>query len=226
MSVGVALGYLGSQFIDPSEAGPRSLTVDDIMPILADVAYRFSIVADVLNNADQQADSSVTAATEAATQLEVIGQDVKDTTERIVFTILPHSMAWLSGYLVSKFITPLQAAVAELKSSVAFLMGWRGQIDTWRKDHVDPELETWEQFHAYFIGWPTAVLAVLHDWLQYPDHFAQWAAAPLIGPLVSYLAAPEHKQTRDALTSIVAQAWAEESGVVFDDMLTFLVSDT
>lgn len=226
MSAGAAIGILGNDLINPDAAGPTPLTVDDLMPILSDIAYRFSVVADVLQEADDQANSSVTAATEAATQIEVIGQDVKDTTERIVGTILPHSMAWLSGYLVSHFITPLQQAVAELKSNVAFLLGWRGQIDTWRKDYVDPHISDWITFDDFFYSWPLSILLMWKDWLAQPAGFGQWAAPPLIGPLVSYLAAPEHKQTRDNLTGIIAQAWAEESQTVLDAVLTFLVSDT
>lgn len=226
MSAGAAIGILGNDLINPDAAGPGAVTVDDLMPILSDIAYRFSVVADVLQEADDQANSSVTAATEAATQIEVIGQDVKDTTERIVDTIIPHSLAWLSGYIVSHFIVQLQAAVTSLENAVDSLTRNVDILRTWRSERVDPDLDAWEQFHAFFTGWPTSVLMTLHDWLEHPDHFAQWAAAPLIGPLVSYLAAPEHKTARDALTSVIADAWAEESDVVFGDMLTFLVSDT
>lgn len=226
MSVAAGLGYLGSQLINPSQAGPRGVTVDDLMPILSEITYRFSIVADVLQNADQQADASVTAATDAATQIETIGQDVKDSTERIVQTILPHSMAWLSGYIVSHFVTPLQQRMDAAESSIRFLLGWRGQIDTWKNDWVTPHLTDWINFDDFFYTWPISVLMTWRDWFAAPDQFAQWAAAPLIGPLVSYLAAPEHKTTRDNLMAIVAQAWSEESGVVFDDMLKFLLSDT
>jgi hypothetical protein len=226
MSVAGALAYLGSQLVNPADAGPTPVTVDTLVPVLDDIAYRFSVIADVLDNADRQADASVTAATEAATQIEVIGQDVKDTTERIVQTILPHSMSWLSGYLVSHFITPLQSRMSAAESSISFLLGWRGQIDTWKNDYVNPHLADWIQFDDFFYAWPITILLTWQDWFNKPDGFAQWAAPPLIGPLVSYLAAPEHKQTRDNLASIMVKAWSEEADAVFDDMLTFLLAGT
>lgn len=226
MSTGSVLDILTGGLANPSAAGPAPVTVDDLMPILSDIAYRFSVVADVLDSADRSADSSVTAATDAAAQIEVIGQDVKDTSERIVNTIIPHSMAWLSGYIVSHFITQLQQAVRDLQSSVAFLMGWRGQIDTWRHDFVDPNVELWVGFRQFFDGWPQSILFRWKDYFDNPDHFAQWAAAPLIGPMVSYLAAPEHKQTRDNLTDIIATAWAEEANDIFSDVMAFLLADT
>jgi hypothetical protein len=226
MSVGAAISILGGSLVNPGSAGPGAVTVDDLVPVLEDISYRFSIVADVFQAMDQQANSSVTAATEAATQIEVIGEDVKDTTERIVQTIIPHSMAWLSGYIVSHFISQLQAAVKELQSNVSFLMGWRNQIDAWRNEFVDPNVELWVGFRQFFDGWPQGILFRWKDYFDNPDHFAQWAAAPLIGPLVSYLAAPEHKQTRDNLTDIIAKAWAEESEDILQSVYAFLLADT
>jgi hypothetical protein len=226
MSVGAAISILGGSLVNPDSAGPGAVTVDDLVPVLEDISYRFSIVADVFQAMDQQANASVTAATEAATQIEVIGQDVKDTTERIVQTIIPHSMSWLSGYIVSHFITQLQQAVKELQSNVSFLMGWRNQIDAWRNEFVDPNVELWVGFRQFFDGWPQGILFRWKDYFDNPDHFAQWAAAPLIGPLVSYLAAPEHKQTRDNLTDIIAKAWAEESDDILTAVYAFLLADT
>jgi hypothetical protein len=226
MSAGTAIGYLGAQLVNPDSAGPGAITADDFVAIMRDIEYRFSLVADVFDNMDQQANASVTAATGAATQIEVIGQDVKDTTERIVQTIIPHSMAWLSGYIVSHFITQLQQSVKELQSNVSFLMGWRNQIDAWRNEFVDPNVELWVGFRQFFDGWPQGILFRWKDYFDNPDHFAQWAAAPLIGPLVSYLAAPEHKQTRDNLTDIIAKAWAEESEDILQSVYAFLLADT
>ncbi len=224
MSATTAIGILGNALLNPDAAGPGAVTVDDLVPVLEDISYRFSIVADVFQAMDQQANSSVTAATEAATQIEVIGQDVKDTTERIVQTILPHSMSWLSGYLVSHFISPLEARMSAAESNIRFLLGWRDQIDAWRKEFVDPNVELWVGFRQFFDGWPQGILFRWKDYFDNPDHFAQWAAAPLIGPLVAYLAAPEHKQTRDNLTEIMANAWSEDTNPVWEAMLQFLVA--
>lgn len=226
MSVGAALSVLTGGLTSPGAAGPGAVTVDDLVPILRDIEYRFSVIADVLQAADQQADASVTAATEAATQIEVIGQDVKDTTDRIVDTILPHSMSWLSGYIVSHFITQLQQAVSALQHDVAFLMGWRGQIDAWRHDFVDPNVTLWVGFREFFDGWPQGILFRWKDYFDNPDHFAQWATAPLVGPIVAYLADPAHKTTRDNLMKVIADAWADDSSDVLSDVYAFLLADT
>lgn len=226
MSVGAALGVLSGDLINPAAAGPRALTVDDLMPILSDIQYRFSVVADALGAADQSARNSVTAATDAATQAEVIGQDVKDITEHTYTIVIPHSLSWLAGYLVSHFITPILERLNKDESDIRFLLGWRGQIDVWRHRFVDPNVERWVGFHDWFVTWPQSILFRWKEYFDHPDEFGAWAAAPITGPLVAYLAAPEHKTTRDNLTRIIAQAWSEGSAVVFDDMLTFLLSDT
>lgn len=226
MSVGGALSVLSGSLINPDAAGPRPLTVDDMMPVFSDLQYRFSVIADVLDAADQAARNSVTAATDAATQAEVIGQDVKDITEHTYTIVIPHSLSWLAGYIVSHFIAPIEQRLNKDESDIRFLMGWRGQIDVWRHQFVDPNVERWVGFHEWFVTWPQSILFRWKGYFDHPDEFGSWAAAPIIGPLVAYLAAPEHKTTRDNLTRVMSQAWSEESSRVFDDMLTFLLSDT
>lgn len=226
MSIGAAVGILAGGLVNPTGAGSRPVTNDDLAGVWSDIQYRFTVIADVLKDADNQVANAGQAATEAATQAEVIGQNVKDITNRTYTVVIPHSMSWLAGYMVSHFITPLQVRMDTAESNIRFLLGWRGQIDNWRKTFVDPNVELWVGFRQFFDSWPQSILFMWKDWLENPDHFAQWAAAPLIGPLVSYLAATEHKQTRDNLTGIIGRAWAEESGKVYDDVLTFLLSDT
>ena len=226
MSAVAGLQILGNALINPSAAGPRQVTLDDLVPVLEDIAYRFSIVSDVLQDADNQATSSILAATEAADQAEVIGQDVKDITEHTYTVVIPHSMSWLAGYIVSHFITPLEERVGKLESSVAFLMGWRGQIDSWRRNFVDPNVEKWVGFREWFDAWPQGILFRWKDYFDNPVHFADWATAPLVGPIVAYIADPAHKQTRDNLTLILSGALRDDSQRVYNDVLSWLLSDT
>lgn len=226
MSVGAAISVVSQAFGFGGSGGDAQVTKDDLVPVLEDIAYRFSILADIMQEVQQSATSSVTVATDTSTQAEKIGQSVKNITNHTYTVVIPHSLSWLAGYIVSHFITPIQTRLDTDESSIRFLLGWRNQIDDWRKGFVDPNVELWVGFRQFFDSWPQSILFMWHDWLENPDHFAQWAAAPLIGPLVSYLAAPEHKQTRDNLTAIIAQAWAEDSNDIFDDVLTFLLSDT
>jgi len=216
---------IAASLVPAGTGGTANVTVDDLVPILEDIAYRFSVVADVFNAADSAATASVTAGTEAATQIEVIGQNVKDITEHTYTVVIPHSLSWLAGYIVSHFITPIEERLTKDESNIAFLLGWRGQIDTWRRDFVDPNVEKWVGWKQWFDGWPQSVVFTVKSWLDNPDVFAQWAAAPLIGPLVSYLAAPEHKTTRDNLTLIIADAWTEDTNLVWEAVLRLMVAN-
>jgi hypothetical protein len=224
MSIGSVIGILTGGLISPSNAGPNPITVDDLVPILDDIDYRFSIIADAFAAADRSAQQSVTAATDAATQLEEVGQNVKDITERTYTVVIPHSLSWLAGYLVSHFITPLEERVGKLESTVAFILGWRNQIDTWRHAFVDPNVEKWIGFHEFFVGWPQAVLFRWHDYFDNPSHFAEWATPPLVGPIVAYLAASEHRTSRDNLARIMVDAWDEVPNDVWISILKWSVT--
>ena len=47
----------------------------------------------------------------------------------------------------------------------------------------------------------------------------------MIGPLVSYLAQPEHSGTRDNLTLIMVGAWDEKTNKVWEAVLAWVVSE-
>lgn len=224
------MSALGIQvFIDAlgqsNEAGGSPVTGDDLVPILDNIAGGFTIVRDVFDHADAKANEAVTAATDAATQIAAVGQDVNDITGHTYRVVIPHSLSWLAGYVVTTWIDPIRKDIDTVKSSVSFLMGWRGQIDTWRKDHVDPTLTKYLAFKTYFDGWPTTALTTLHGWLTKPAEFAQWAAPPLIGPIVSYIASPAHKQSRDVLTLALVDAWSERPIDTWEAILRWVITD-
>lgn len=224
MSILGVLDVLARALISPAAGGPRPITVDDLVPIMDDISYRFSIVGDVLKAADDSASRAVIVASDTATQAEVIGQDVKDITEHTYGVVIPHSMSWLAGYLVSHFIAPLQERMSKAESDIRFLLGWRSQIDVWRHDFVDPNVEKWIGFHEWFTGWPQGVLFRWHDYFDNPAHFADWATAPLVGPIVAYLAAAEHRQSRDNLSRIMVDAWEEVPNDVWISILKWSVT--
>lgn len=224
MSIGSVIGILTGGLISPSAAGPNPITVDDLVPILDDINYRFTVIADVFQAADDSAAKSVTAATDAATQMEVVGQNVKDITEHTYTIVIPHSLSWLAGYIVSHFISPLEDRVGKLESSVAFLLGWRNQIDDWRHLFVDPHLEQWIGFKQFFDGWPQGVLFRWHDYFDNPGHFAEWATPPLVGPIVAYLGQPAHETSRDNLSRIMVDAWTEVPNDIWESILRWSVT--
>lgn len=135
--------------------------------------------------------------------LEEIAGNIDHTVKRLVTVIIPHSEAHLVGYVFSTGIVPLRVQVRALQSSVRFLMGWRGQIDTWKKDHVDPELAAWEQFYTWFRRNALPSIQTLNEWLKRPGTFAKWAVPILSDPIVVYLATTAKQATVDELTRLV-----------------------
>lgn len=211
--------------IPTDQAGSDPVTWDDLGVILSEISTVLKVLSQTMDDADSNLQEAVTAATDAATQIEEIGADVKDITEHTYTVVIPHSLSWLAGYIVSHWIDPLRADVAWLKDRVNFLLGWRGQIDSWRRNFVDPNVEKWVGFRQWFDTWPQSVLFRWHEWFARPDEFAQWAAPPLIGPLVSYLAAQGHEQARDNLSLILTAAWQEVPNRTWELLLQYMVTD-
>src|SRR5947209_6687492 len=209
-AISAGLGSIIDSLANPQGAGGDPVTMDTLGPVLADIASALTILKDTMDSADSKSQEAVTAATDAGTQVEEIGSDVKQISEHTIHVIIPHSLSWLAGYVVSHWIDPLRADVAYLKDRVAFLLGWRGQIDSWRHNFVDPNVEKWVGFREWFTTWPQSILFRWHEWFEKPDEFAQWAAPPLVGPIVSYLAAQGHRQTRDNLMLIMLRAMQED----------------
>lgn len=223
-AIATGLGVLIDTLDGSAGGGNAQVTQDDLVPVIRDIVAAFTVIKDALDAADKAATASVTAATDAATQIEQIGSDVKDITEHTYQVVIPRSMSWLAGYLISGAVDQVRSVIGADLHKIDFLDGWRGQIDTWRNDHVDPELTAWRSFKAWFDTWPTSILTTWHGWFQRPAEFGAWAAPPLIGPLVSYLADGQHKRLRDDLSLILVKAWTDEPTLVMDAVIAWLVS--
>jgi hypothetical protein len=223
-AISAGAGAFIDKITGTSLAGSGTVDVDNLNNVLGDIVNVLVILKDTMDAADSTSTEAVTAATDAATQIEEIGQDVKDITEHTYQVVIPHSMSWLAGYIVSHFIDQLRRAVAILNQEVAKIEQWEAEIKVWRARFVDPNVTLWVGFRQWFDTWPRGVLERWHMYFTHPDQFAQWAAPPLIGPLVSYLAAPAHKQTRDSLTLILLKAWSEEPTRVLDAIEMWLRS--
>lgn len=222
-----ALGAAANAVIDlvPTDAaGSNPVTWDDLAVPLQGIHNVLKVLAQAMEDADNKLQEAVTAATDAATQFENIGNDVKSITEHTYTVVIPHSMSWLAGYVVTHWIDPLRRAVAILNEEVAKIEQWEAEIRVWRAHFVDPNITLWVGFREWFNTWPRGVLFRWHDWFEHPDHFAQWAAPPLTGPIVSYLAAPGHKQARDNLMLILLRAMQEDRDPAWEAVLQFMVT--
>ena len=220
----LAAGAFLKAFLNAGNAGDP-ITRDDVAQVFDEIEYRFSIISDVFDTADSAARAAVTAATDAAGQAERIGQDVKDITEKLVDTIIPHSLSWAIGYVWSHGITPLGQRVEALEDTMLVVLARLDVLESWRVKFVDPNLTRWIGWHEWFSGWPQNVLFTWHDWFEHPAHFGQWAAAPVVGPLVAYLADREHKETRDNLTEIVLAAMSERPEQSWEAVQRWLVTN-
>lgn len=194
------------QLTSPSNAGPRPVTNDDLVPIVQRLGYESNLLDDVLAEADGLAATSVPVATDAGAAIARIGDDLKFITEHTYKVVLPHSMAWLHGAIVSKHITKLLADLTKLEKEVAALIKWRASEHSWRVKHVDPELAQYEKFQAAFNGWPTQVLTAVHGWFTTPQQFATFAVPVIVAPIVNYLSIGANRPTLDNLTLLILQA--------------------
>lgn len=144
----------------------------------------------------------------------------------IVGTILPHSLEYLRGNIFSTGIIPLRVRMTKAESNIKFLLGWRGQINTWRKEQVDPTLQAWRQFHSWFNNNAAPAITTLIQWLHDPGVFGKWAARPIAAPLAGYLGAQGSEAVRDTFTLLMVRAWSERPNLVWEAILQWSVTDT
>jgi hypothetical protein len=191
---------------NPSSAGPRPLTADDLVPIVSGLKYESQVIDDVFGEADGLAAVEVVSATDAGAQIDNVAQHLHFITEHTYKTVLPHSMAWLRGNIVQRYVTPLQHRTTKLEGEVKALDKWETQIKQWRSKTVDPTLDDYRTFRKWFDKWPTDVLNNVHDWFQHQQSFSDFAVPIIARPFVNYLSADAHRQLLDDLTLIVLDA--------------------
>lgn len=134
---------------------------------------------------------------------------------------LPHSLAFLSGRLYQQAIVPLRRQVQGLIAQLAAIIGRLVALERWRQSWVDPAI-------ANYYGVRNTNLPAwrqLRQWLAAPGEFGQWAAPPITGPLIGYLAADQHKASRDNLSLILSAAWTEVPDRTWQHLLALLVRD-
>lgn len=139
-------------------------------------------------------------------------------------TILPNTVRNAVGYVYSNGIDPLKRTVAVLQGQVNDLVKDVNSLLEWRENVADPQFTTLFDYDAVLTDTFAPGWRVLNDWLANPGDFGSWAAAPVIGPIVAYLADPAHSVTRDNLAAILAQAWADEPDKIWNDLAEMLVS--
>jgi len=224
MSVGGLIGVGEALDALSGNAGGANVTFDDLSAVLINIRAGFLMINDALDHADREANLAVTAATEAATQAEAVGQDVNDITRHTYTVVIPHSLSWLAGYVVTTWVDPIRHTLATHEHQIKFLMGWRGQIDTWRHKTVDPELGRWRAFDRWFKTWPTSTLNRYHQWLLHPADFGKFWAPYIVRPLVAWLGSQAHTQERDVLSLMLVDSWTDDTNLVWEAILRWVVN--
>lgn len=162
---------------------------------------------------------------DAGVKVEAIGRYVKDITEHTYNTVIPHSLSWLYGYIESKDLVPIRQRLGRDESTLRFLMGWRGQLDSWKNNYADPQLAKDRAFIQWFDSWPLQVVTQWREWLAHPDQFAKWATPYIVWPVINYLAAQPDEKSRDALALIMVNAWQDQPELTFEAIATWLVTE-
>lgn len=203
-------------------AGPDPVSEDELAPTLNNIAVAIQIISDTFDAAEEATTDAVTSANDTATSMSNIAQDLSDAIDRLLSTIIPHSLQWVIGYMVSNYIDAINDRLDTIDSRLDALEDWKGGIDSWRNDRVDPAIDNYVDWRQWFDSWPQEILYKWHDWFAKPEGFVDWVGDMLVGPTVSYLGDDNHKDLRDDLTEIMVGAWTETPRDVWAEIEEFL----
>lgn len=156
---------------------------------------------------------------------EIEGYQIERWT-RLLQVILPNSINYAVGYVYSDGVIPLRHAVGGLTQSLKLAWQDISKLDNWRTLTADPELSSLVAFQDMVTKNYLPAVDVLRDWLANPAHFGNWAAPPLIGPIIVYLANPQHQGSRDNFTLVLGGAWSEVAEATWTDIENMLVAST
>lgn len=187
--------------------------------------FAWNVVSDVFQAAKGGEAISQGVSHDAGIKIEDIGRYTKEITEHTYNVVIPHSLSWLYGYIESKDLVPIRQRLDHDESNIKFLLGWRGQIDYWKKHYVDPQLAKDAAFIKWFDGWPLQVVSRWHTYFQHPEQFGKWAAPNLVWPLINYLAAQQDQKSRDALSLVMVKSWKDAPESTFEAVTAWLVTE-
>jgi len=170
------------------------------------IAWVARVVDDTYKQAADQAAVATLLATGIGGDIDNLSQQYKFAFEHTYKTVIPHSLDWLEGSIVRKYVTPLRQRVGKVETRTTALEKWRADIHDWRVNIVDPTLNDYRQFAKFWNGWPRDVVNTLHTWLQKPGVFADFAVPAVAQPLVGYYGDGSHQTLTDAFVGILLDA--------------------
>lgn len=169
---------------------------------------------------------SAAAAKQIGHDLEQIQGSQQAVWNRLIDTILPNTFR--NAYRVTQqwAIDYFSPPITQLEDDMGQVLRRVSALETWVANYGTPNIQSLLQFRDDFFKGDQPAINVLNDWLSHPGVFGDWAAAPITGPVIAYLADPKHKTSRDNLTAIIGGAWSEEAAAVWEDLETWLAADT
>lgn len=219
------LGALANALRDPSSAGSDSealhLAVDNIYGTLSSIARGVVYVFYQVWGAKQY---ELPLAQQIGKDMETVQGANENSMDHIAYTILPNSLNYLQGFIFSTGIVPLRAVTKQLADTLTTVQKRLTEDENWLYNWVVPSVKDYYAFKDAFYKGDQPSINVLIDWLHNPAGFGTWAAPPLIGPLVAYLADRNHQATRDNLASIMVNAWSEEPDTIWGAVQNWLVA--
>lgn len=122
---------------------------------------------------------------------------------------------------VTKRIIQKQQAVnlAAIKKEIAAL-------EAWKKNTVTPDLK---KLMAFWHAWENQYKAPVVRWVSWfkqPKLFAQWAAMPLIAQLPITLKNASAQANATLIEAALVKTWQRDSGIIWGEVATWLVTDT
>lgn len=221
-----AIGYLIKSLVNPSNAGnpneSEDLAIGNIGQIIIDLANGLDFLFTQVSGAWKYVQDTCH---QIGHDFEQIEGATENRFDYLTGTFIPHSLAWLNGYIYSHKIAPLEGRMADAERAITDLQAAMIDVQNWRRTYVTPNIQLLLKFRADFYAGDQPSIDVLIDWLRHPDHFGVWAAPPLIGPTIAYYADDAHKRSRDNLTDVIGGAWAETPSAVWSDFEAMLVTD-
>lgn len=175
----------------------------------------------------QQEQGSVQYSDQYATQIGHDFEQIEGTTENtishVAFTILPNSLQYTVGYIVSRWIGPLQVRMTAAENFIQRVDDDVIAIHAWLFPYASNAVAEWYAFAKWWNANFAAPADTLIDWLKHPAHFGEWAAYPVLGPIIAYLQYPAHDEYRDALNTVVLRAWSEHPGDTLTEIELWLI---
>jgi hypothetical protein len=203
-AAGAALGALLG-----GGGGSGGVTRDELVNPMLYLKFVGETVDGVFKEANRFFESSLAEAQKARVDIRHVGNDIKVITEHTYNVVIPHSMQWLEGDIVRKFISPINARLRTDEKAILTLQKWQADIISWRNKIVDPTVVAWRAFDHYYNTShgnepsPRNGVGILLQWLAQPDLFAAYIMPAISKPFSAWYGNDRNQGDRDIMLRMI-----------------------